>query len=523
MRRIIYTLILFILIGGIVLTAYAPDEVSTVVIVVMELILLAGTVFGILPVVQYTRAFQTGLDGISRAMEVQTSSTWAVISQDEEFFRQNTMNAIFRDYREKVQNQMNSGQVLSDIEDYINEEALSMRSWQGVVSQIPSTLTGLGILGTFIGLILGIRGVGFGTVNAALSSVQTLLSGIQVAFYTSIAGVILSIVFNIIYRVAWNIMVRDLGLFTEEFHKHVIPTAEEQSRYRERREIRQIIELLERLPKNQGYSLAGGNLNRQGITEPAGNEQVLMPQILEGLRKGEFIFYLQPVHDLNTRRIIGAEALVRWNHGKLGIVSPAVFIPVLESNGSITKLDKYIWEQVCKMIRQWIDSGKRPVPISVNVTKTDVLAMDIGDFFTEMIKKYRIPPRSLVIDIAENAYLQASQAVIEAEEKLRANGFRVMVDGFDGDYLSFNSIDGFQADGLKLDLRRYPNSQNQGALNGVFEQARKLGYNLSVEGIESMEQLTMLRKCGCLEGQGFYLSRPDSVEAFEKEMNGEKP
>ena len=117
------------------------------------------------------------------------------------------------------------------------------------------------------------------------------------------------------------------------------------------------------------------------------NERVLMPQILDGLRKNEFTFFLQPRYDLNTRRVVGAEALVRWNHPVLGVISPAVFIPVLENNGYITKLDQYIWEEVCKTIRVWIDAGVRPVPIAVNVTKTDILAIDVAEFFSEMLKK----------------------------------------------------------------------------------------------------------------------------------------
>ena len=519
MRRLIYLLVVFILIGGIVLTAYAPDEISMVFIVLMEVIIFLGVVFGMVPIIQYYRAFDTGLDNIERALEVQSSSTWSAILQVEELFRQRTMDGLFRQYREKVQNQREAGQILSDIDDYINDDVLAMRSWQTVVTQIPGTLTGLGILGTFIGLIVGIRGIGFSSINAALSSVQTLLSGIQVAFYTSISGVILSLLFNIMYRIAWNVMSRQMGLFIDEFHKNVIPPVEEQARYRERREIRQIIELLERLPKNSGYSLSGGNMG--GAANP-GNEQVLMPQILQGLKDGEFIFHVQPRYDLNNRNIVGAEALVRWNHGKLGMVSPAVFIPVLESNGYITKLDQYIWESVCATIRSWIDRGIRPVPLSINVTKTDILAMDITEFFQDMLKKYRIPPRSLEIEIAENAYLQSPQAVHEAENRLRQNGFRVALDGFNGDYIALSAIGDIQADILKLDLRRFAGNENQNALNGVFDQARKLQYSLAVEGIESMEQLSMLRKCGCQEGQGYFMSKPVSIEEFEKMMNGDK-
>ncbi len=520
MRRLIYTFIFFILIGGIVLTAYAPDGISTVFIVIMELIIVLGVIFGILPIVQYCRAFENGLENIERALEVQTSSTWSVMLQIEAFFHQRTMDELFREYQKKVQSQRDSGQVLSDIEDYINDDIMAIHSWQNVVQQIPGTLTGLGILGTFIGLIVGIRGIGFSSVNAALSSVQTMLSGIQVAFYTSISGVILSLVFNVIYRISWNVMIRNMGLFTNEFHKNVIPTVEEQLRYRERKEIKQIMELLERLPKNNNFSVSGGGaIQRQG---GGNNEQILMPQILQGLREGQFIFHLQPRFDLNTRKVVGADALVRWKHGKLGMVSPAVFIPLLESNGYITKLDQYIWEQVCATIRVWIDKGLRPVPLSINVSKTDILAMDIVEFFTGMLKKYRIPPQSLEIDIAENAYLESGSAVVETETRLRQNGFRVAVDGFDGDYISLSSIEGMNADCIKFDLRHFTGNQNQNALNGVFEQARKLHLNLTVEGIENMEQMTMLRKCSCTQGQGFYLCKPVSLDEFEKMMIEEK-
>ena len=521
MRRLIYSMVIIILIGGIILAAYAPDEVSTIFIVAMEAIVFAGIMFGVFPVVQFYQAFERAQENIERALGVQTSSTWSVIVQLEDFFHQRALDEQFRQYQEKVQSQRDSGQVLADIEDYINDDILGLKSWQNVVLQIPGSLTGLGILGTFIGLILGIRGIGFSSVNAALSSVQTLLGGIQVAFYTSIAGVILSLIFNLLYRVSWNIMIRNLGLFLDEFHKNVIPPVDEQIRYRERKEIKQITELLERLPKGGQFSVSGGSAPAAIQAQSNGNEQILMPQILKGLKDGEFIFFLQPRYDLNTRKIVGAEALVRWKHGKLGMVSPGVFIPILESNGYITKLDQYIWEQVCITIRKWVDAGMRPVPLTINVTKTDILAIDIEDFFGQMLKKYRIPPMHLEIDIAENAYMQSGAAVIETEKKLRQSGFRVALDGFDGNFIALSTIENLEADVLKLDLRRFSGNENQGALNSLFEQARNLHFSLTVEGIESMEQLAALRKCGCSEGQGFFLSKPVSVEEFEKLMNGE--
>ena len=411
-----------------------------------------------------------------------------------------------------MQHQRETGQIVSDIDEVLNEDVLALYTWRGVIAQIPGTLTGLGILGTFVGLLLGLRNISFVTVEAALGSVQSILAGIDTAFYTSIAGVILSILFNIINNVLRNIMNRETGLFLEEFHKTVIPTTDEQARYSSRREVRQILELLDRLPKNTG----NGALTGEAMSGNGGNERVLMPQILDGLRKNEFTFFLQPRYELNTRKVIGAEALVRWNHPVLGVVSPAVFIPVLESNGYITKLDQYIWEEVCKTIRVWIDEGVRPMPITVNVTKTDILAIDVAEFFSGMLKKYRIPPKYLDIDISRTAYLETYDVLSETVAQLQQMGFRVVLDGFDGNYMELSALGDIGTDVLKLDLCSAEMQNRTNALPGIFVQARTLRLNLLAEGIESAEQLNVLRKAGCTEGQGYFFSRPLSVDEFAK-------
>lgn len=308
-------------------------------------------------------------------------------------------------------------------------------------------------------------------------------------------------------------MDREMGIFLEVFHRVILPTTQEQERYRSRRETRQIMDLLDRLPKKDDYLASG-----MGATADSaiGNERLLMPQILNGLKKNEFIFLLQPQYELNTRKIIGAEALVRWNHPALGEISPAVFIPVLENNGYITKLDQKIWEDVCAMIRRWIDEGVKPLAISINVTKTDLLAMDVVEIFDELLKKYRIPPKYLNIDIAENAYKEVYGIVSEVEKSLQQKGFRIVLDGFDGDYMGLHSVGEIGADVLKLDLRSLNKEKKSGSVQDVFDRAKTLRLTLTAEGIESMEQLSLLRKCGCTEGQGYVFSRPLSIEEFEK-------
>lgn len=517
MRRSLYLMNLIILAGTAVLAFYSPDVLSLLFVLVMGGIIAAAIIAGILPVLRYEQALEEAADNIVRAREVQSGSAWSVIQVNKSFFTQRMLDDIFEVYCDKVNAQQKNGQILSDIDDYINEEMLALHSWQTLVSQVPGMLTSLGILGTFIGLLIGIKGIGFSTVTDALTSVQTLLSGIQIAFYTSIAGVILSLIFNILYRVAWNALMRSLGLFVDSFHKNVIPTVEEQRLYRERREFGQIAQLLDRIPKTPAFSSADpGN----AVTGSEAHEKILMPQILEGLKNGEFTFQLQPRYELNTKKIVGAEALVRWNHGEMGEILPSVFIPLLEKNGYITKLDQYVWQKVCETLRHWIDAGMRPVPLSINVTKTDILAMDVVDYFKKLSKTYRIPPRYLEIEIAENAYLNAGISVKNLEEELWSEGFRVVMDGFDGDFILLRDMTAIRADTLKLDLRRLDGKADASVISDIFEQSRKMGINLSAEGIESMEQLSALRKAGCLEGQGFFLSKPLSIEKFPEMTRG---
>lgn len=520
MKKFTYLFTLTIVLAGIALVVFSPDIFSIVMVAIMVAVMLAGVYFGIFQVIAFTSGLQNARTNIQKILETKTNSAWLAVTQIEEFFGEKSLDTLFQEYRNKVQMQRENGQIVSDIEEVINENVLFYLSWNSVIRQIPGTMTGLGILGTFVGLLLGIREIGFNTVESALSSVQSILSGIDIAFYTSIAGVILSILFNIVFNILKNMMVRELGLFSEEFHRYVLPAAQEQERFRSRREIQQIIELLERLPKNQGYSLS----NAQGGTSvvASSNEQILMPQILEGLKKGEFVFYLQPVYDLNSKRIVGAEALVRWNHSSLGIISPSVFIPLLETNGYITKLDQYIWESIFKKIRQWMDAGLRPSPISLNVTKTDILAMDVGEFFCDMLKKYRIPPKQIEIEIAENVYTQAQNIVHDVEQKLLQVGFGVIIDGFDGDYIKLGDVEQIRTDALKLDLRYFRGEHFMNELAAVFGQADKLNLKVFASGIENMNQLAALKKYGCTKGQGFYFSKPLSVEQFEEKMREER-
>ena len=196
-----------------ILTALAPDTLSMMILLLMCALLALGYILGLMPCMQLTSGFSSARQSIDQALEVQTSDTWYAVFKMDTPFRQRELDKLFHLYRDEADTQKEAGEVISDIEDWISEDTLALQTWQGLVVQIPGTLTGLGIIGTFVGLLMGISGISFSSVEAALESVSVLLSGIEIAFYTSIAGVILSILFNIFNRMLWNSLLREYGLF----------------------------------------------------------------------------------------------------------------------------------------------------------------------------------------------------------------------------------------------------------------------------------------------------------------------
>lgn len=516
MVKIVSVILMLLVLVLVLLFSFAPDVLTIAFLAMMALCVLLGTAFGIVPAMQFSSALQKATEKIRRIGQVQSGSAWISVQQTDNLFQQKALDALFENFMAKAKKQERDGQVISNVEETINEDSLSLRCWGGVVRQIPGTLTALGLLGTFLGLIIGISTIGFSSVEAALSSIESLIGGIRTAFYTSIAGVILSILFDLVFRMMWNGMLRELGMFTEAFHSVVFPNVEEQFRSRQISSLGAILEQLEQLPKEQEFS--GASRLSGMISSDLTSEQRMMPDIRQGLLDGNFIFLIQPRYDLNSRKITGGEALVRWEHGELGMIYPAAFMQVVERNGFVVKIDQFIWEEVCKTLRRWMDTGVRPVPISVNISKIDILALDVAQIFTGLIQKYGIAPRYLELEIAESAYLEAGDAAYEVEQQLRRCGFRVIIDGFDEEFLAMSVMKKTEADALKLDMRYMGtmSDKRESAVDTMIEQARKLRIPVLAKCIESAEQLSDLRRCGCTEGQGNYLKKAVSVEEFER-------
>lgn len=511
--KIMFTLlgVIFILIGG-AAAALAPDMLAMSIIGAMIIVVALGFIFGIMRVAGFAVGFRKGRESIEQAMSIQSDSPWTAAQQSSSFFKQRVLDGLFASYVSKSAQQALEGIEPGNLEEIINDDSLAIRSWQTLVMQIPGTLTALGLLGTFVGLIAGISNIGFSSVDAALGSIEVLLAGVRTAFYTSVVGVIFSILFNMFSKAVWNIMLREMGFFMEQFHMYIVPSTEEQQRIQHAREMQAVMECLERIPdpaKEEDLVVTP-----EGSRPATHGESQFMEEIREGLKNDEFIFYLQPRYNLITKEITASEALLRWKSKKLGIVPSSNFLPIVEANGFIVRIDNYIWESVFKTARRWLDEGLRPTPISVNLSKTDILAMDVAFFFTSMSHKYQVPPRYVDIEISQSAYLECEDAVREAETQLRQAGFRVIIDDFDGNFAAMNLLSTCHADAIKMDLR----TKSIEDVEELYEQTQKMNFPIIVESIENSKQLGAIRQCGGTEGQGFYFCRPIPAEEFENMM-----
>lgn len=238
----------------------------------------------------------------------------------------------------------------------------------------------------------------------------------------------------------------------------------------------------------------------------------------------EFVVYLQPQFSAAGDGVTGAEALVRWDDPRRGLLSPGDFIPVLEENGSITELDFYVLEEVCRFLREWLDAGFDPVPVSVNQSRLHLYRADYLQRLLGTVHRYGVPPQLIVLEITESAALDNAGALIKVTRELHAAGFRVSMDDFGSGYSSLNLLDSIPFDELKLDKRFFDDfagrSRGRTIVASILSMAKGLGISTVAEGIERKEQLEWLRREGCDAIQGFYLARPMPRAEFERQVFG---
>ncbi len=237
-----------------------------------------------------------------------------------------------------------------------------------------------------------------------------------------------------------------------------------------------------------------------------------------GLEEHELFIVLQPQCNISTGRVVGAESLVRWRKGDGQMISPGVFVPVLEEYGFVTDLDKYVWEEVCAWQKNWIDGGHTPLPVSVNVSQIDIFTIDVPDYFEHLIQKYGLPTGTIKVEITESAYVD-NDAVADTVRRLREKGFFVLMDDFGSGYSSLNMLRSLNVDVIKLDAQflRMNSEDRKGVqiVESIINMAKTMGVPIIVEGVETREETDFLAGLGCRYVQGYFFYRPMPVSEFE--------
>ena len=264
-----------------------------------------------------------------------------------------------------------------------------------------------------------------------------------------------------------------------------------------------------------------------GMEQDLEEEMHLLSEVTGALKRDEFTFFVQPQCDITSGKVVGAESLVRWNHSTEGMIPPGKFIPALERCGAVYLLDQQVWEKVCAWLRSWIDRGYEPVPISINISRIDIMSMDVPAYLNHLLEKYDLPSKYIKTEITESAYTQEDWAINDAVDRLRRGGFLVMMDDFGSGYSSLNMLKSIPVDVLKIDMRFLEITEENeqkgiGILESIVNMARLLSLPIIVEGVETLQQESVLRSMGCRYTQGYYYYRPLSIDQFESILADER-
>ncbi len=253
------------------------------------------------------------------------------------------------------------------------------------------------------------------------------------------------------------------------------------------------------------------------------NEKLIM-EMDRALEEKQFKVFYQPKYLItgDKPKLASAEALIRWIHPDYGIISPGIFISLFEENGLLQKLDRYVWNETAVQIRDWKDRLDRSIPVSVNVSRTDIFDMDLEDRLKEILVRNRITTDDLLLEITESAYTENTKQIIETVNSLRGSGFKVEMDDFGSGYSSLNMLASLPIDVLKLDMQFIRNitrsEKDYQLLQVMLQIAGFLKVPTVAEGVETQEQYDLLKKAGCDLIQGYYFSKPVPAEEFEKLM-----
>jgi len=247
------------------------------------------------------------------------------------------------------------------------------------------------------------------------------------------------------------------------------------------------------------------------------------------IQNDSFRVYYQPQIDLNTGKLVGAEALVRWFDPFLGLIEPDCFIESLEASGNIRRLDFYVYENVCKFIRKQLDEHKKVVPISVNMSRQHLDSDDFVELFTSLVNKYNVPPEMIKVEILERSCAYNSEILKDIVKGLQSAGIGIAIDDFGSGESSLGMLNEIPVNEIKLDrqfIKKIGTSESPGKIDcmekitkSVLSLAKQLGKTTICEGAETENQIAFLKTVNCDAVQGFYYSKPLPEERFVNFMN----
>ena len=251
-------------------------------------------------------------------------------------------------------------------------------------------------------------------------------------------------------------------------------------------------------------------------------QQRLLNDLRRAVEEHQFIVYFQPKYNIqcDPPRLSSAEALIRWRHPELGMISPGTFVPLFERNGLIHVVDNYVWEQTVRQIAAWRDKLGFTLPVSVNRSRTDIFDPALEKNLLNLVESNGLTPKELKLEVTESAYTDNASQLISVIENLRGYGFEIEMDDFGSGYSSLNMLSSLPIDVLKMDMRFIQNVRENvrefRLVELILDIARYLDVPVVAEGVETADQLSLLRKAGCELVQGYYFSKPVPPEEFEK-------
>ena len=244
----------------------------------------------------------------------------------------------------------------------------------------------------------------------------------------------------------------------------------------------------------------------------------LATDLRHALERSELFLHYQPQVGMRDGRVIGAEALLRWQHPELGLVSPAEFIPIAEISGLIIPIGEWVLRTAALQMKTWLEQGRSDMVIAVNLSAVQFRHGHIVERIAAILEESSLPPQALELELTEAVAMDDPQAAVEVMDALYARGIRMSIDDFGTGYSSLSYLKRFKVYKLKIDQSFVRNigtdPEDQAIVRAIINMASSLGLHTIAEGVETAEQLAFLRLHGCEEVQGYYFSKPLTAEAF---------